>query len=284
MPGAAVAGAPGSATPPPPAATTAPPAPPAAASSPRHSPAPGAVAALGGSGAGGPGTATHGPGSDASGSLTTLAAVAGPFGDDELARLILLTGGVSTTVTLVAAFLLFGRRRRDDDSDDSSLAAAAGAAYGGPLAVAPAVIRPLGIDPGTGGTDIDLPRWRRPSLLAARKFDPIRSADTGAGTRLAFASGTALAGMERRLVRYRIVRLLDRPDELTGGTVGSLDEGDQVAVLEQHGLYRRVETPDGRTGWLHKMTLGDVIADPDPADAEVDSDVLKAYLAARGRG
>jgi SH3-like domain-containing protein len=83
------------------------------------------------------------------------------------------------------------------------------------------------------------------------------------------------------VVRYRIVRLLDRPDELTANTVGSLDEGDQVAVVEQSGLYRRVETPDGRTGWLHKMTLGDVIEAPDAPEPEIDPDVLMAYLAAR---
>ena len=66
--------------------------------------------------------------------------------------------------------------------------------------------------------------------------------------------------------------------------MGSLDEGDQVAVVEQSGLYRRVETPDGRTGWLHKMTLGDVVDAPAAEDAEIDTDVLMAYLAARGRG
>jgi len=80
------------------------------------------------------------------------------------------------------------------------------------------------------------------------------------------------------------VRLLDRPDELTAGTVGSLDEGDEVAVVEKSGLYRRVETPDGRTGWLHKMTLGDVIAPAEAEEADIDPDVLMAYLAARARG
>jgi hypothetical protein len=211
-------------------------------------------------------------------------AVAGPFKDDGITRLILFTGGVSTVVTLSMAFLLFGRRRRNSEADDSELAAAAGRAYGGPLAVAPAVFGSLGVDPGTGGTDIDLPRWRRPSLMAARKSDPTRNAAASAGTNLAFASPDAAAGAERRLVRYRIVRLLDRPDELLGSTVGSLDEGDQVAVVEQSGLYRRVETPDGRTGWLHKMTLGDVVDAPAAEDAEIDTDVLVAYLAARGRG
>ena len=64
---------------------------------------------------------------------------------------------------------------------------AAATAYGGPLAVAPSVIGSLGIDPGTGGTDVDLPRWRRPSLLAARKSDPTRGIDAMAATHLAFA-------------------------------------------------------------------------------------------------
>ena len=201
-----------------------------------------------------------------------------------MSRLILLTGGVSSGITLAVAFLLFGRRRRTDDSDDGEMALAAATAFGGPLAVASAAAWPTAIDPGTGGTDVDLPRWRRPSLLAARKSDPTRGAVAAAGTHLAFASPAAAAGMERRLVRYRIVRLLDRPDELTGSTVGSLDEGDQVAVVERSGLYRRVETPDGRIGWLHKMTLGDVVAAPAGPDAEVDPDVLMAYQAARGRG
>jgi hypothetical protein len=207
--------------------------------------------------------------------------VAGPFRDDELTRQILLTATVSTVVTLSLAFLVFGRRRRDGDTDDGELAVAAATAYGGPLAVAPSVVGSLGIDPGTGGTDVDLPRWRRPSLLAARKSDPTRGIDAMAATHLAFAGGAIPTGQERRVVRYRIVRLLDRPDELTANTVGSLDEGDEVAVVEQSGLYRRVETPDGRMGWLHKMTLGDVIEAPDAPEPEIDTDVLMAYLAAR---
>jgi hypothetical protein len=242
-------------------------------------------------GTGDPANGTHGsaagrggPGRDDPDPSSAVAVLAGPFGDDPLTRQILLTGTVSTVVTLTAAFLVFGRRRRDDDTDDGQLAVAAATAYGGPLAVAPSVIGSLGIDPGTGGTDIDLPRWRRPSLLAARKSDPTRGIDAMAATHLTFAAGAAPAGQERRVVRYRIVRLLDRPDELTANTVGSLDEGDEVAIVEHSGLYRRVETPDGRTGWIHKMTLGDVITSPDAPEPDIDADVLMAYLAARGRG
>ncbi len=96
-------------------------------------------------------------------------------------------------VTLTAAFLVFGRRRRDGDSDDGELAVAAATAYGGPLAVAPSAIGSLGIDPGTGGTDVDLPRWRRPSLLAARKSDPTRGIDA-----MASRTSPSPAGQPRR--------------------------------------------------------------------------------------
>ena len=249
-------------------------APPAApGQSPGASDAPGAAVGPGGAG-------TRPPGGSGT---RTDPAVAGPFGDDGLSRLVLVAALVSTGITLLVAFFLFGRRRRDDEPDHlelAAVAAAAATAYGEAPAAAPS------IDPGTGGSDVDLPRWRRPSLLAARKSDPERSGAPipGAG-RLTFAGGAAVAaGLERRRVRYRIVRLLDRPDELTGTTVGSLDEGDEIAVVEKSGLYRRVQTPDGRTGWLHKMTLGDVIEDPTEPEADIDPDVLMAYLAARGRG
>ena len=255
-------GDPGQAAPPPP--------------SPDPSPAPSdPPAAIGG--APGPGGGIEGATGDGRGPMSDTPAVAGPFRDDEMTRLIVLAASVSTGMTMLAAFLLFGRRRRTDDPDDVALAASAAAPYGDVVVpVAPA------FDPGTGGTDVHLPRWRRPSLLAARKSDPLRDAAEGP-THLSFAGPATVPGRERRAVRYRIVRLLDRPDELLGTTTGSLDEGDEVAVLDASGLYRRVQTPDGRVGWLHKMTLGDVIDPPAEPDAPIDQDVLAAYLAARGR-
>ncbi len=171
-------------------------------------------------------------------------------------------------MTLSLAFLVFGKKRRDEapTASDADLAAAAASpytAFGSGLAPAFA-----GVDPGTGGTDVDLPRWRRPSLLAARKSDPIRN---GADhVNLTFeAHGAAAAGGERQVVRYRLVRLLDRPDELLGQALDSVDEGDEVEVLEHHGTYRRVQTPDGRQGWLHRMTLGDIVTDETDASTSV---------------
>lgn len=239
----------------------------------------GAGSGDGGSGGGGSGPRVDSPAGPEQASARDSNA-AGPFGNDPLGQLVLLTAAVSTGTTLALAFLAFGRRRRNDEYDDEALAAAAATPYGMPVAVAVPMPR---FDPGTGGTDVDLPRWRRPSLMAARKSDPVRGFDAPA--RLTFEPSAAGVDGERRRVRYRLVRLLDSPDELTGLTVDTVDAGDEVAVVESSGLYRRVVTPDGRTGWLHKMTLGEVIeAAPPDGDEGLDPDVLMAYLAARGRG
>jgi hypothetical protein len=205
-----------------------------------------------------------------------------PFG--ELSRLARLATLLSTATTLALAFLVFGKKRRDEapTAIDADLAAAAASPYAFGASLAPAY---TGVDPGTGGTDVDLPRWRRPSLLAARKSDPIRN---GADhVNLTFeAHGAAPAGNDRQVVRYRLVRLLDRPDELLGQAVDSVDEGDEVEVLQHHGTYRLVRTPDGRQGWLHRMTLGEIVSDepePTPRWGNLDDDVLSAYLSAHAR-
>ncbi len=146
-----------------------------------------------------------------------------------------------------------------------------------------------------------LPRWRRPSLLQARKADPTR--DAAPAPRLTFGEGLvgSIAGRERRVIRYRVVRLLDSPDELRGTEIGYLDQGDEVQLLEKYGAYCLVVAPDGQQGWLHKMTLGEVDdnegATPEGptasmpiaaeswtmAEADIDSDVLEAYLESRRR-
>ena len=147
-----------------------------------------------------------------------------------------------------------------------------------------------------------LPRWRRPSLLLARKADPIR--DTTPAPRLTFDAGLVgpLAGRERRVIRYRVVRLLDSPDELRGAEIGYLDQGDEVQLLEKYGAYWLVLSPDGQQGWLHKMTLGEIVAGRGAArrtcpsrrcpttpetwtmgESDIDSDVFEAYLESRRR-
>jgi hypothetical protein len=221
------------------------------------------------------------------------AGIPGLPGGDQFGRLSRLTPFatlLSTMTTLALAFLLFGKKRRDEEptGSDTHLAAAAASPYemfGAGLAPAFIGVDPGRVDPGTGGTDVDLPRWRRPSLLAARKSDPIRNG--AEHVNLTFdLQGAPTAGGERQVVRYRLVRLLDRPDEILGQAVDSLDEGDEVEVLERHGTYRRVVTPDGRQGWLHRMTLGDIVTDDlasMPGSGGLGDDFLTAYLSARAR-
>lgn len=217
-----------------------------------------------------------------------------------LPMLIVTAGGIA----MLTAFLLFGKRRRNNAPTEPDDVLAANAALGAGLfgssglvpAAAPAALpapRPAPVPAaaapkalpapvaeaaqaavqGTvvavpvGDVDAHLPRWRRPSLMEARKNDPTRS--VSAAVRLAFDAGVVAAttGMERRLIRYRLVSLLDSPDEVRGVEIGVLDEGDEVVLMEKRGTFWRVLCPDGREGWLHKMTLGDVVIDATPGGA-----------------
>ena len=224
--------------------------------------------------------------------------------------LVTTTGAVATAM----AFGLFGRRRRDDDLPDDVLAAAAatGVNVGPQQFVGSMTPMPVpASDIGGGITDQPLlapqdeeallPRWRRPSLLQARKADPVR--DSTPASRLTFGEGLVgpLAGRERRVIRYRVVRLLDSPDELRGAEIGYLDQGDEVQLLEKYGAYWLVLSPDGQQGWLHKMVLGEIVDADGPSgdvpvatmptvadswtmgESDIDSDVFDAYLEARRR-
>jgi hypothetical protein len=182
---------------------------------------------------------------------------------------------------MAMAFLVFGKRRRDQHptAPDDVLAANAGRGAGllpdssfagtavtpDGAAVASAVLAVTAAPAAgvMGDYDSHLPRWRRPSLLEARKADPNRGGGAAAvSLRFSGDGSEAVDGMERRLIRYRLVSLLDVPDEIRGVEIGVLDEGDEVVLLEKRGTYWRVLCPDGSQGWLHKMTLGDTVIDP----------------------
>ena len=230
-----------------------------------------------------------------------------------LPTIIVTTGGV----TMLMAFMTFGKRRRDDDMSgrDDTLGDAAARGIGifghsrlvpGPrqepaplepsiaqVAAVEAAVQATMVPAGTLEAEVGIPRWRRPSLMAARKTDPLRTASTIA--KLSF-DGDAVAaanGMERRLVRYRFVSLLDAPDEVRGSEIGIVDEGDEIVLLEKRGTFCRVLCPDGREGWLHKMTLGDVVADTTGAAGRTGVDevqtvggfdeVMRAYAERRQR-
>jgi len=180
------------------------------------------------------------------------------------------------------AFLAFGRRRRDEapTAPEAMLAAAAasgmGIVAGSQLVPAPVLVD----DPASYTTAVraavaspaadavveaDVPRWRRQSLLEARKADPTRTVHTSVSLTFTGQAGEAVSGLEHCRIRYRLVGLLDQPDDVRGVQIGSLDEGDEVVLLERHGTYRRVLCPDGREGWVHKMVLGPPSAETPPA-------------------
>jgi hypothetical protein len=199
----------------------------------------------------------------------------------------------------VIAFGLFSRKRRVEESAVAVADPVVAAEAAPPVATI--VVEP-DVDPETD--DTMLPRWRRPSLLQARRADAVRDAKPFA--RLSFDQGfvSPVDGHERRFIRYSLVRMLDSPDELRGTELGYLDRGDEVQLLEKYGAYWLVLCPDARQGWVHNMTLGEVIdgllqADQPSAplvpvvatattwmlgEADADNDVLDAYLESRRRG
>ena len=117
------------------------------------------------------------------------------------------------------------------------------------LAIAPAAA--LGLEPVTPD-EATLPRWRRPSLKAARLANDRKPVET---VPLAFAAAVTASAAERRRVRYAVVPLVDAPDEIRSTEIGQLQEGDEVELLSSEGRWMRVRTPVGTIGWVHKTTL-----------------------------
>ena len=245
----------------------------------------GAIDSAQGGGAGNGGVVTGGPGWGSLASALEILGVQDPPAIGALPMLI----GLSGAMTMSFAFAIFGKKRRDEQPPAPDEVLKANAARGHRDApsgdVAAGVVRnpavPVPVD-----AEAAMPRWRRPSLLEARKADPARSA--GTAQKLSFDGGAVRAddNHERRIIRYRVVRLLDAPDELRSAEIGQLDQGDEVQLLERSGSYWLVLCPDGRQGWLHKMTLGEIVTDAaaaSPWAGDVDSDVLSAFLKARAR-
>jgi hypothetical protein len=261
----------------------------------------------GGSGSGGgsvpvgpAGGSTDGPWAPEAALLATLDLDGFRLPPMGIVQALVTTSGVAT---MAMAFALFGKRRRDDAAaDDETLAQRA--AQGVSVLEAPfeeAVAAALAAAPEIPDVEAGMPRWRRPSLLLARKADPIR--DGLEAPRLTFDNGLIgpIDGRERRMIKYNVVTLLDAPDELRANGIGVLTQGDEVQLLERRGVYWHVLCPDGTQGWVHKMTVGDLVDAPRAAEGPratmptvaeswtlaedgIDDDVLSAYLAARRRG
>jgi hypothetical protein len=130
-----------------------------------------------------------------------------------------------------------------------------------------------------------MPRWRRPSLLAARHGAPGRR-EVAERPVMRFSPDVAPAMAELRIVRYAVVPLLDRPDEVLGLHLIDLIAGDEVQVIETSSAYWEVVCADGERGFVHRTTLGlpSVIwREPDEHDVPNEADdVLSALLSARG--
>jgi hypothetical protein len=240
-------------------------------------------------------TGTGGTGSDASndggpvwGSLASALEILGVGPRTTTLQLLPTLVGTTTAVGMAFAFAIFGKKRRDEEPPAPDEVLQAQAARGDQDAASGNLVVPVPV-PAPFDAEAGMPRWRRPSLLEARKADPSRYMNTA--QRLAFDDPVdAIEGRVRRLIRYRVVRLLDAPDELRAQDIGQLDQGDEVQLMERSGAYWLVLCPDGRQGWVHRMTLGDVVGEaPSPSAAETwgagepDSDTLMAFLAARGQ-
>lgn len=198
--------------------------------------------------------------------------------------------GLSITIAGLVGMLRVSRRAVPRGSN--AAAAIAAMAVGTPRAFSMAGLDADPADPIVDSMAPDqvvdpeasMPRWRRPSLLAARRADPLRVGQA-ARPPLRFPSSDAIAS--RRIIRYAVVALLDRPDEVLGRQVEDLMAGDEVEVVESGGAFWQVLCPNGRTGFVHRTTLGALGAEAIsfgqrvPPNPEPD-DLLTAVLSARG--
>ena len=108
--------------------------------------------------------------------------------------------------------------------------------------------------PDTPYQELGMPRWRRPSLQAARKAS---TRDIPDHVPMMFAA-PADAAIRRARVTYRLVRAYDQPDEIRGVEVAWLDRGDEVEIVAEQGRYAFVRTPNGAAGWVHRTTITEI--------------------------
>ncbi len=157
----------------------------------------------------------------------------------------------ATAGSLLFAFALARKTGEDDDRQPFTFAmAAAGAAAsvadGG---AAPEIGAPDAVD-DIPDPEASIPRWRRPSLQAARQS---HWAEEGTRVPQRFPAG-APAG-ERRIVAYRLVLVSDRPDDRDAVELGRVDRGDEVELLQRDKGFALVRAPDGLEGWIDASTL-----------------------------
>jgi hypothetical protein len=127
--------------------------------------------------------------------------------------------------------------------------------------------------------EANVPRWRRPSLLEARRADPTLLAAT-ARMPVRFGGPQSSEG-DVRVVRYAVVPVLDRPDEVLGLRLTDLGQGDEVQVLGASGAFLEILCPNGDQGFVHRTVVGQRVESSYQVTEEAD-DALTALLTARG--
>ena len=135
-----------------------------------------------------------------------------------------------------------------------------------------------------GDPEANMPRWRRPSLIQARHADPTRQAPV---YRLPMRfSDERTNHSDLRIVRYAVVPVLDRPDEVLGLKLTDLEHGDEVLAVGASGAFVEVTCPSGEHGWVHRTTLGVRSPTTQPGHktqvTQEEHDALTALLSARG--
>ena len=191
-------------------------------------------------------------------------------------------GGIVLGLILATGLglVVVARRRQQTSRHLEAVQAIVGAAAGG---AQPVPVRPI-VPSQPPEPEAEVPRWRRPSLIAARyeteNMRAVRAADPAAALRARparlFAEPTEVLG-ERMVVRYG-VQLLNRPDEPLGRIMGDLANGDQVEVLEQGDIWSNVITPSGAAGWVPTATL---IPATIVSDDEVDDPALESQASSQ---
>jgi hypothetical protein len=83
-----------------------------------------------------------------------------------------------------------------------------------------------------------------PSAVAVRTFDRPPADDA-----------------ERVKVGYHGVRISARPDAFHSTSLGRLDRGDEVEILDSYEGFLQVRTPDDITGWIPRHTIVGAPAD-----------------------
>jgi hypothetical protein len=170
-------------------------------------------------------------------------------GGFDLALLLLVWLISASAGSVLFAFAL---RRHADRHDEATLAFAAAMAGRG-LPLAPDEIAEGKVEAPAQAHDPEalIPRWRRPSLQAARQST---YAEAGAGRPpLRFEAGVAVGAL--RVVAYRLVFVSDRPSDNEAVELGRLDRGDHVDLLRLENGYALVRSPDGLRGWVDASTL-----------------------------